>query len=231
VTVVALTNDASSPIAQQADQVVPLVSGAEASVSCKSYLNSLAWFHRFVAHANGRPDAEAVAQIVATANTLRSIHGVPEQIEKLAARVLEGPAPRLALVGTGADAATALAGALILKEASKVSAEGYAGGAFRHGPIELAGPGLAALLFSSGAEADVTVAALARDLSKTGSIVVSVAPENYEGAEHVHVSSRSDFDRMALGMNVIQHLSVSLAKKAGIVPGKFRFGQKITSQL
>jgi glutamine---fructose-6-phosphate transaminase (isomerizing) len=72
---------------------------------------------------------------------------------------------------------------------------------------------------------------LAHDLSRTGSIVVAITANGYEGAEHLEVSARSDFDRLAHGMGFIQRLSVSLAKKSGIVPGEFRFGQKITSQL
>jgi len=232
VTVVAMTNDTDSPLARSADHVIPLYSGAEASVSCKSYLNSLAWFHRLSARFSGRSDEATAAEIMDTARRLRPSNATPPiEIEVLSSRALAAPVPRLALIGTGVDSATALAGALILKEASKVCAEGYAGGAFRHGPIELAGPGLTALMFSDGSGSDVTIKQLAFDLSRTGSIVVTITAKSYEGAEHIAISARSDFDRMAHGMSVIQRLSVSLAKAAGIVPGEFRFGQKITSQL
>ncbi|MHB8721823.1 MAG: SIS domain-containing protein [Steroidobacteraceae bacterium] len=232
VTVVAMTNDTDSPLARSADHIVPLYSGAEASVSCKSYLNSLACFHRLVALFSGASDEVAVSDILKTAQSLRSSNASPPiEIEALSNRALAAPVPRLALIGTGVDSATALAGALILKEASKVCAEGYAGGAFRHGPIELAGPGLTALMFGDGTGSDVTMRQLASDLSRTGSIVVTVTAKSYEGAEHIAISARSAFDRMAHGMSVIQRLSVSLAKAVGIVPGEFRFGQKITSQL
>ena len=232
VDVVAITNDPESPLAQQADHVVLLHSGHEATVSCKSYLNSLAWFHRLIARFTGGSDDVAAAQIIDTAGSLRSITAAPsEQIKDLARRALAGTAPRFALIGTGADSATALAGALILKEASKVCAEGYVGGAFRHGPIELAGPGLTALMFGAGSDDDITTKKLALDLSPTGSIVASVCAKRYEGAEHIVVPARSEFDRLAHGMSVIQQLSVSLARTAGIIPGEFRFGQKVTSQL
>lgn len=233
VTVVAMTNDPESPLAQNADHLVLLDSGAEASVSCKSYLNSLAWFHRLSAHFTGGSDKVAVADIMDTARSLRSLSaGTPlAAIETLSKRALEGSAARFALIGTGADSATALAGALILKEASKVSAEGFVGGEFRHGPIELAGHGMVVLLFGDGANTDITITRLALDLSHTGSIVVTITATSYDGAEHVAIPARSDFDRMAHGMGVIQRLSVDLAKKAGIVPGEFRFGEKITCQL
>jgi hypothetical protein len=50
------------------------------------------------------------------------------------------------VIGKRDNTATALAGGLILKEAAKVPAEGYIGGEFRHGPLEIAGPGLTAVL-------------------------------------------------------------------------------------
>jgi len=39
-------------------------------------------------------------------------------------------------------------GALLLKEVTKLPAESFIGGEFRHGPLELAGPGLVAVVFT-----------------------------------------------------------------------------------
>ena len=231
-TVVATTNDPNSPLAIGADHLIELYSGSEATVSSKSYLNTLAWLNRIRAGFQGRSDKTAVAEIVEVAKSLRAwINAPPPFLSMLAQRTLRFPNPRLALVGTGADSATALTGALILKEASKVYAEGYVGGEFRHGPMELAGPGLTALLFGSGSADDTTLKQLARDLSRSGSIVVTVAPTNYDGAEHVPVPDLADFGRMAHAMCVLQQLSIGLARGAGFVPGEFRFGQKITALL
>jgi glutamine---fructose-6-phosphate transaminase (isomerizing) len=231
-TVVATTNDPNSPLALGADHLVELYSGSEATVSSKSYLNTLAWLHRIQARFQGRADETAIFEIREVAKSLQAwIKAPPPSISALAQRTLDFPNPRLALVGTGTDAATALTGALILKEASKVSAEGYVGGEFRHGPMELAGPGLTALLFGSGSADDTTLRQLTRDLSTTGSIVVAVAPANYEGAEHIPVPDLSDFGRMTHAMCVLQQLSIGLARGSGFVPGEFRFGQKITAML
>jgi glucosamine--fructose-6-phosphate aminotransferase (isomerizing) len=231
-TVVATTNDPNSALAIKATQVIELYSGAEATVSSKSYLNTLAWLHRVQARFQGRSDRTAVLEIIDVAKSLRAwISAPPPYLSMLAQRTLGFTNPRLALVGTGCDSATALTGALILKEASKVSAEGYVGGEFRHGPMELAGPGLTALLFGSGCARDTTLKQLARDLSKTGSIVVVVAPINCEGAEHIAVTGLPDFGRMAHAMCVLQQLSIGLARGSGFVPGEFRFGQKVTAQL
>lgn len=230
-TIVATTNDPESPLATGADHVIELHAGSEATVSTKSYLNTLAWLHRIGAPFRGQADGEAVADIQAAAESLRASLRTPAgDVAALADRALRSANPRFALVGTDMDSATALTGALILKEASKVSAEGYVGGAFRHGPMEIAGPGLTALLFGSEA-GGTTLRQLARDLSKTGCIVVGVGPQAYEGAEHIQAPGASGFGRMAHVMAVLQRLSVGLARGAGLAPGEFRFGQKITALL
>jgi glucosamine--fructose-6-phosphate aminotransferase (isomerizing) len=229
--VVAVTNDPESPLASAADHCILLHSGAEATVSSKSYLNSLGVFHRIAAVVEGRDDAAAANELRDLAALLRpATAAAPAIIDRLATKALAGPNPRFALVGSGEDATTALTGALIMKEASKVAAEGYLGGAFRHGPLELAGPGLTALLFGSERE-DVTLSVLARDLAATGSTVISVGPLALEGAAHIAVPAGPAVSRLAHAMVVLQHLSVALARAGGYVPGAFRYGQKITAQV
>ena len=232
VTIVATTNDIESPIALAADHVLPLRSGPEATVSCKSYLNTLAILHRAAATLLGGSDPAAVRDILATAETLPArLASPPAAIRALAESLQSHPDRRLALVGGGPDAATALTGALILKEAAKVPAEGYVGGAFRHGPMELAGPGLGVLLFGSGdAGSDASLARLARDLAGTGTSVVGVGPDAFGDAAHVE-TARSSFGRLAEAMVAVQQLSVAVAQADGIEPGAFRIGRKVTAEL
>ena len=232
VTVVATTNDPASPLAERADIIVELRCGAEATVSSKSYLNTLAWVSRMVAAIEDGSDRAAVAAILGTTDSLRQWIAEPSPaIADVARRALAGPNTRFALVGTGVDVVTAKTGALILKEAAKVAAEGYVGGAFRHGPMELAGPGLTVLLFGDGSPDDTTLRQLATDLAKTGSVVVIVAPAGYEGAEHLVIPASSHLQRVAHALGVVQRLSVAGARQSGGAPGEFRFGQKITAQV
>jgi glucosamine--fructose-6-phosphate aminotransferase (isomerizing) len=229
--IVAVTNDPASPLGRAADHCILLHSGAEATVSSKSYLNSLGVFHRIAAMVEGRDDATAAGELHDLAATLRpATANAPAAVQRLVTQALASPNPRFALVGSGEDATTALTGALIMKEAAKVAAEGYLGGAFRHGPLELAGPGLTALLFGSEQE-DITLSVLARDLAATGSTVVSIGPLALDGAEHIPVSAGPAVSRLAHAMVFLQHLSVALARAGGYVPGAFRYGKKITAQV
>lgn len=229
--VVGITDDPNSPLAAAADHLVLLRSGPEATVSTKSYANTLAAGHRLAGLLLGSGEDGAVADIRAAAASLQERIDAGETADALAALVPADATYRLALIGNGPDAATALAGAMVLKEAAKVAAEGYTGGAFRHGPFEIAGPGLTALLFGRGAPDEVSPNALARDTAATGSTVLSVAPRAYAASRLVAVAGESDLERLVHGMYVVQSLSVVLAHRAGRVPGAFLYGQKITAQL
>jgi glucosamine--fructose-6-phosphate aminotransferase (isomerizing) len=231
-TLIATTNDPTSPLAKAADHLLLLQSGSEATVSSKSYLNTLAGFYRVGAAVTGHDDAGIVGDIRRVAASLdQRLAVTAAPAEELAARTLAGPRPRLALVGAGSDAATAMTGALILKEASKVAAEGYVGGEFRHGPMETVGAGATVLLFGSGTADDVTLTKLAADLIGTGTLVVSVAPQAYPGTQHIPVPNANKLERLAHAMVFVQQLSLGLARGSGLVPGEFLYGRKITSQV
>lgn len=235
-TVIGVTADDASPLACSADVTVALRSGTEATVSSKSYLNTLAT-HRLVLAALGRDERRAVegdavrSDVTAAADDLAG-RAASTVVTRVAQRAVEGPDTRVALVGKGDDAAAALLGGLIFKEAAKVAAEGYVGGAFRHGPLELAGPGLTAVLFG-GADGglDPSLAALAGELVAAGSQVLVVGGQPVPGCLHQPVPHPSPLRHLVLATAVVQDLSVALARAKGLVPGEFAFGQKVTSTL
>jgi glucosamine--fructose-6-phosphate aminotransferase (isomerizing) len=227
--VVGITNDAGSPLARSADAVIALCSGAEATVSTKSYLNSLA------AH------QELLDIMTGTPSTPGPLIGTAAVVEKLnparAAAALSGVAttatnPRIAYIGSKDQAATALYAGLITKEAAKVAAEGFIGGEFRHGPLELAGPGLTAVLF--GAWADDTsspVPDLAADLTASGADVTLVGDLFRPGARTVPIPRGHTLTELAASAVVAQHIAVHLARARGIEPGQFTYGRKVTTTL
>jgi glucosamine--fructose-6-phosphate aminotransferase (isomerizing) len=133
--IIGITNDPASPLAGQADIFIPLHSGCEATVSTKSYLNTLAALERLAALLTGAP-AEDVWDTIKTVEAF----SCPAALAGIAADFTSDHDARLAFVGFAEQAATALYAGLITKEAAKVPAEGYIGGQFRHGPLELAGP-------------------------------------------------------------------------------------------
>lgn len=231
-TVIGVTDDPASPLGEKSDHCLPLRSGAESTVSAKSYVNTLAAHSLLWALLTGGDRGSVIGEIIAAAADLDSFD-CAAAIAPVARATMEEPVPRVALIGKADDAATALLGGLILKEAAKVAAEGYVGGEFRHGPLEIAGPGLTAVIFAGAGDAptDPGLTGLARELADTGSRTLVVGGVDRVGTMHIGLPTASSLGTRILGAKVTQVLSVALARAGGRVPGEFLFGQKITSKL
>jgi len=231
-TIIATTNEPGSPLGTIADILLELHSGPEATVSTKSYLNTLAAQERAVAALTGVSDASVDDDIRQTAEELTDLLEIWPTLEDLTEKSWNARNARFAYVGIQDDAATALTGALITKEASKVPVEGFIGGAFRHGPFELAGPSLTVVLFGKGEDSDPFLPRLARDLIASGSTVCTVGPTPYASTIHLATSSRaSRLSRLAIGAVHTQLLTLGFSHATGEVAGRFRFGQKVTAAL
>ncbi|MGB9097038.1 SIS domain-containing protein [Erwinia sp.] len=228
-TLIGVTNDVTSLLAKKADILVELKSGDEATVSAKSYLNTLVASYRTLYALTDQDELPLLEEVHAVLPKVAEIIAQRDPVQKLTDRLFRHAKPRVALVGTGADAATALTGALITKEASKVSAEGFIGGEFRHGPMETSGEGMLALLFGEGN--DVTLQTLATDLQKNGTEVVTVGPVAYANSQRWETPANSTLTRLLCAMLWVQHLTVTLARGNGMVPGEFLYGKKITEKI
>jgi glucosamine--fructose-6-phosphate aminotransferase (isomerizing) len=228
-TVIGVTNNDLSPLAKSADVTITLRADAETSVSSMTYLNTLAIHSRMVAAMCGDKDRQPVEAIVSAADALASFSGV-RQLAPVTRAVTRLSNPRVALIGSGDDATTALWGALTLKEAAKIPAEGFVGGEFRHGPLEIAGPGLLAVIFlDESSSASRPLVNLAVDLASAGSHVVTVGDPQVDGCVQVRLPSADPFSRLVLGARIVQAVCVELSKAQGLVPGAFQFGRKVTA--
>jgi glutamine---fructose-6-phosphate transaminase (isomerizing) len=224
---IAVTNDGTSALARAADVLVGLTSGDEATVSTKSYLNTLAAHDRIAAALTGADSHD----VLATALIVDHFEDAGA-LTLIADRLVAADNPRLAYVGFGDDAATALYAGLITKEGAKIAAEGYIGGQFRHGPLELAGAGLTAVLY--GTDEPAATASLARlgaDLLAAGSTVVCAAPATLPSPALHLPPPEGRLASLAHGALIAQHLTVALAQARGITPGAFLYGNKITTAL
>jgi glucosamine--fructose-6-phosphate aminotransferase (isomerizing) len=128
---VAITNEPDSPLAEGAQHVIGLQTGAERSVAAtKTYTASLA----------------AVAALV---NGPEALFRVPEAM----ARQLEIEVPvvewdRAAVIGRGANYGTAFEAALKLSELTGMVAVPWSAADFLHGPIAIVEPGFPLLAFA-----------------------------------------------------------------------------------
>jgi glucosamine--fructose-6-phosphate aminotransferase (isomerizing) len=168
---VALTNDASSPLAAAAAHVVAMDAGPERSVpATKTYTASLLQVARLSqALAPDPPFAAALASVPAA---LRAALGV----EPALAPVVEalGSATRLAVLGRGYNLATALEVGLKLMEAAYVVAEARSVADFLHGPIAIVEAGFPVLVLDAAGPTGGEMARLAGALRERSAQVLTI---------------------------------------------------------
>src|SRR5579872_2250781 len=140
---VALVNDEASPLARDADALVPLHAGAERSVAAtKSMIASLVAAAALAAHWS--EDNELLAALAGLPSVLDRSSGAPPAavIETLA------KASSLFVIGRGATHAVAAEAALKLKETCAIHAEAFSSAEVLHGPAGVIGPGFPVLAFA-----------------------------------------------------------------------------------
>ncbi len=162
--VVALVNDPASPLADAGDVVLPLLAGAEAAIATKTYLAAMTVLLLLAAEVTpGMLDLADLELAVDAVGTLAE----DEAIGPRAAAHLERTRS-LMIVGRGPALGTATYGALTIKEAAAIPAEGMSGGAFRHGPVELTqGDSGVVVLAPKGRTTDLLVG-IARETAALG---------------------------------------------------------------
>jgi glutamine---fructose-6-phosphate transaminase (isomerizing) len=165
--IVALVNAQESPLAQLADELLPLHAGPERSVAAtKSFLASLA----------------AIVQLVAAWSNDRalaaSLEGVPQLLTRawqldwstLVTRLTA--ANNLYVIGRGLGLGVAQEAALKFKETCGLHAEAVSAAELRHGPMALVRAGFPLLVFSQNDESRPGIVQLAAELSAQGADVL-----------------------------------------------------------
>ncbi len=141
---IALVNDEDSPLAHDADALLPLRAGAERSVAAtKSMIASLVAGAFLVAHWN--QDSELLAALAGLPSILDLSSAAPPSA---AAAETLAEAGSLFVVGRGATHAVAAEAALKLKETSAIHAEAFSSAEVLHGPAGIIGPGFPVLAFA-----------------------------------------------------------------------------------
>jgi glucosamine--fructose-6-phosphate aminotransferase (isomerizing) len=106
---------------------------------------------------------------------------------------------------------------LLLKEAARFPAEAMEAGQFRHGPVELAGPGLAAFIVATEPSTHTLDRALAADLAASGAAVMLAT----NGEAVTPGSEREDGDGSPAWVHVVSlgsSVPASLAPAVAVIP-------------
>ncbi len=228
---VALTNDASSALAREADDVLELRAGDERAVAAtKTYSNQLAALGLLAAHAAEEGEAFA-ADLRAVAVEMEAfIRTVEARIVPIA--IPFAYAGRMFVVGRGAEFATAREIALKLLETCRIAAEPLTATDLAHGPIAALDPLFPVwAIASDDATLPTVVEAVERARAAGATVIASgAAAGSIPGAAYLLPSPPSTSPLLAPLLSIVpgQLFAWALARARGLDPDAPRGLSKVT---
>ncbi|MBT4485133.1 MAG: SIS domain-containing protein [Candidatus Latescibacteria bacterium] len=231
VPVISIVNNHSSYMGKNSRLVLPINAGEEASISNKTYTNTLAVLFLLSTCLN-RNNPEADIKLLRTTSDI-----MEQNLEDTGKRAVQaadyfGDLASLHMIARGSDLVTARQWALVIKEGACIFSEALSGGLFRHGPFEIAGEGHSAVfIISDGNEPDLTWK-LAEEIQALGSRVAVVSDRKYDNSKILNIVVESISPRYfpllcAPFMELFVH---ETAKRKGKEAGVFHSISKVTSR-
>jgi glutamine---fructose-6-phosphate transaminase (isomerizing) len=222
---VAVTNDATAPLAAACPFVLPIGAGPELSVAAtKTFVATVAVLIRLTTAWAGLKELNAaLARLPPRLAEAAQLDWAPT------ASALRG-ASSLVTIGRGPTLAVAREAALKLKETCHLHAEAFSGAEFLHGPVALVSARYPVLMFMPTDAAAAGMAELATWLSAKGSIVFATEPG---GAPHrlpALPADQPETDAVCL-IQSFYTMIVSLAERLGTDIDRPRNLNKVTRTL
>jgi glucosamine--fructose-6-phosphate aminotransferase (isomerizing) len=234
-TLVTVTNGLENPLAELADIALDTRAGDEVGPSTMTFAAALVIVAAVAGVLAGEPAAGVVARVAAEAEAaataaerLIARGSLPEELAEWL-----GGRSTVVLLARGAARAAAEMGALTLKEAVGLPAESFETAQFRHGPLELAGPGLAAVVIATEPETRDLDTALAADLVSADCAVLFVTADDGDamtGAISIEIGSIPRALAPAVSVVPAQLLAWRLAVIRGREPGSYVQASKVTTR-
>lgn len=220
--ILALVNVDGSSLTRLADKTLLLKAGPErAVVSTKAYIAKLAMFLLLSYSLAGK--YKTGSDLLKKVSTQMSKMFNPEfkkQIKTLARKLIKSE--HIYLIGRGINYPTALEGALKIKEASYVHAEGFAGGELKHGVIALIEKGTPCIVICGNDEARDSTLSNAAELKARGAYLIGISPNN-ESVFDFHLKVPDvDIGSVLVSAIPLQLLAYYLAIMKGLNPDRPR---------
>jgi glutamine---fructose-6-phosphate transaminase (isomerizing) len=223
---IAVTNNSDSLLAQRADAVVQTFAGDEFSVSCKTYVTALMglkWLGDLLCKKDLRRMRQELKRAVAACSTYLSTwethaRSLMPKFEDIA---------NFFLVGRGASLAAVSAGALIIKESTHVPAEGMSSASFRHGPFDMLSSRTFVLVFAGEARTRQLNRKLLQDIREQHASAEIVGEKELPRA--VQLPAVPGSVRSILEILPVQMATLALGLRDRREPGRFSLLSKITT--
>ncbi|WP_246586907.1 SIS domain-containing protein [Stakelama flava] len=221
-TILALVNDAGSPLARDADICLPLHAGPERSVAAtKSFIASLTAALDLIAH--WTEDVGLSAALDALPDQLDAAW----QCDWTPALPLLESVRSLYVAGRGHGFGIAQEAALKFKETCGFHAEAYSAAEIRHGPMAIVGKGFPVLMFGQSDASLESIADLARDFTARGATVLRAGVPG-EGGVVLPVITADPLTAPVLAIASFYRMVNALAVRRGLDPDSPPHLRKVT---
>ncbi len=231
---ISITNNPDARVLLDASHAsILLRAGEEATVSTKTYLNTLAAARLLVHALTGTETTTTLAGLRDTADGIEEYLAGPWRDALTGLVEADRQARARLLVGRAGALGTVLQGALITKEAAKLPYEGLSAGQFRHGPLDLADERLLVWFFADGDYMSAENDGLIDDLVRFGAKVFTtgMAGAKRAGAQTIPMPRVPvGYDEFARIIPV-ELANIPLSEAEGHEPGTFRHNDKVTTKL
>ena len=217
---VAITNGAQNTLAEKATIGLDTHAGEELGPSTMTFAGALVVLAAIAGDGDRTMDA---------ADRMDALLERPED-DAAELATWYGERPVVTLLGRGCARAASFSVSAPISAAARLPAESLQAAQFRHGPLELAGPELAALIFATEARTRELDLRLAGELASAGSavLVISDSGEAPDGARGLAIGPVADGLAPAVAILPAQLLAWRLAAERGRRPGEFTRASKVT---
>jgi glutamine---fructose-6-phosphate transaminase (isomerizing) len=232
--VLAVTNGADNTLARMADVVLDTRVGEEVGPSTMTFAAALVVLAAVGRVLRGEPPPDAIESVRrcagSAATSLEHLLSQPALADELVAWL--GDRSNSVILGRGPARAAAEMGALTLKEAVGMPIESLQTAQFRHGPVELAGPDLAAMVIATEPETRDLDVGLTGELVALGAsaMVVVEGGDTPDGVVRIDIGAQDRMLSPAVSILPAQLLAWKLAVERGRPPGSYVRASKVTTR-
>ncbi len=221
-----VTNTAGSTLDRACGLSLVTAAGVEATVSCKTYIAGLAALHWLGDALLGAGPQPAEEGFLFAGRQIESYLGEwQEHVDWFAERLLG--IRRVFVVGRGWSMATAGTGGLILKESTRIAAEGLSAAAFRHGPMESLSSEVLVCLCEGDARTRELNRRLYQDVLAAGGRAFWLSADSRDRALRVRAAAPELLPLTEI--LPVQMVSLAIAALRGEEAGRFQLATKVTA--
>lgn len=227
--IISITNTSDNTLARASQYPLCTAAGPEVGVATKTYTSSLALSHLLCRCLAGKLQAQDYLDLLTVSDRMTALLSQTNWIQPAWERLQS--VSHITFIGRGPALASALNGALILKEAARLPAMGLTGGQFRHGPMEAVSEEAGIILFANQGPTWELTQRLAVTIAERQGQVVLVAPAaTLPGVTHLALPEVDEFLSPLLEVLMPQLLAAEFAATRNITPGQFRWSGKVIQE-